>query len=104
MKVWWMNDDKLGVGDYDGVNVNKLDSGKTIRIHFTKKDTVLVNIPVDYHEGIISRVIEKLAVRSDNYNKAQYYSTQWQKAVREGKIEANRGKDGSVINIKRHDY
>ena len=104
MKVWWMNDNKLGVGDYDNSNVTKLADGETVRIHFTKKDTDITNIPDDYHEGIIGRVIEKLAARSGDYQKAQYYANEWQNAVRQGKYEANRGKDGSAVDVLRYDY
>ncbi len=104
MKVWWIDKNKLGIGSYDGTNVTKLDSAKTVRIHFTKKETSITDLPADYHEGVVARVIEKLAVKGDDFNKAQYYNSQWTNAVSQGKKEAHMGKDGSSINVMRYDY
>lgn len=104
MKVWWIKNKKVGVGEYNGTSVTKFTAGKTLRIHYTKKSNSISAIPSIYHEGVVAKVLEGLLVRQKDYQGAQYYANKWADAIRRGKQEANMGKDGSAIEVLRYDF
>jgi len=105
MNVWWIRDNKLGIASLSGSTFTTLSSGgDTLRIYYSKSSTDIADVPSQYHDGIISRVMEKISVKNENYSGAQYYTGQWANALRMGKAEANSGKDGAPYEIKGYDY
>ena len=106
---------RLKIDDQKIDDVENVDlTGMTIRIHYVKKsaDLSLANdlgnsysdIPSVLHDGLISRVLEKLNIKMGNIPLAQYYKAEWLDTIRKAKKIKNQGKDGSYYNINQHEY
>ena len=105
--TWWIEDDKLGVAEWKNSDVTTDTlGGKVLRIYIKRLPTHLCTtltekpeIPPEFHEGLISRVLEKLHARSGNLPSARYYRAEWQNCIAMGKQRSNRKKDGTLEDL-----
>lgn len=105
MKVWWLRDDKLAISEVSGSTFTTLSAaGDTIRIYYSKSTEDIAEIPSQYHEGIIGKVLERLAATKQDYNTAGYYKMEYQDAIKKAKSESNTAKAGSAFEIKGYDF
>ena len=71
--------------------------------------TDVPGIPEEFHDALIFRAIQrgyelKMAQDVKVVNTASYFRAGFEKAVKEGKKYANKGRDGSGYHIKHHDF
>ena len=105
MKVWWLRDDKLAVAELSGSTFTTLSTaGDTIRIYYSKSTESIADIPSQYHEGIVGKVVERLATAKQDYNTAGYYKMEYQDAIKKAKVESNTAKTGSAFEIRGYDF
>lgn len=116
--IYWLKDGRLGLAKIDDQKIDDVENvdltGMTIRIHYVKKSADLSlgsdlgnsysDIPSVLHDGLISRVLEKLNIKMGNIPLAQYYKAEWLDTIRKAKKIRNQGKDGSYYNINQHEY
>ena len=120
--VWWLKDEQLHLGKYlvgrhdkekevKSLGEDDIETADSFRIHYYKKatkfDTTLStspNKPEQFHEGIVSRVLEKLSARVGNLNGARYWRAEWQDTLKRGKQHANKDKDGTSYYIAQHSF
>jgi hypothetical protein len=110
--VWWLEGDKLGFGYIeDGKMKTLATGGKTLRIYFKRLPTHLgttlsekPEVAPEFHEGIMSRVLEKLHARIGNLPSARYYRAEWQDCIKMGKERSNREKDGTEYHFEIEEF
>lgn len=115
--VYWLKDGRIGVGEIDNKKIDDIKNtdltNKTIRLHYVKRsadktlaqlDTSYSDIPKVLHDGLVSRVLEKLSVKMGNIQLASYYKSEWLDCLRRAKRIKNQGKDGSSYNINHHEF
>ena len=101
--TWWIEGDKLGFGEWKNNDVSTdTVGGKTLRIYIKRLPTHLgttltdkPGVPPEFHEGIVSRVLENLHARSGSMPQARYYRNEWQTCITMGKQRSNMEKDGT---------
>lgn len=113
-KVWWLKDGKLGIATYNystGKMTTLSDTGDTIRIHFVKKASALTvtlsgspDIPSQFHDALIARVMEKLYARKGMMVETRYWRAEWQDYLKSGIVHANKAKDGTSYSVAQHSY
>mgnify|MGYP003141398899 FL=1 len=117
-KLWWIKDGKLAISSYDysedkytDVSSSDISAGDKIQIHYTRKakklDTDLSkrpDIPAQFHDGLVSRVLEKLYARKGMMNEASYWKNEWMMMMKSAKQYENKHRDGSNYAIQQHSY
>ena len=119
--VYWIERDKIGIAKY-APNEDKDNQftgpavGKAITLFVVKEATALTTdltevpgIPEESHDALIFRAIQrgyelKMAQDIKVVQTASYFRAGFEKAVKEGKKYANKGRDGSSWHIKHHDF
>jgi len=119
--VYWIERDKIGIAKY-APNEDKDNQftgpavGKAITLFVVKEATALSadltdvpGIPEEFHDALIFRAIQRgyelrMAQDPKIVNTASYFRAGFEKAVKEGKKYANKGRDGSSWHIKHHDF
>ena len=119
--VYWIERDKIGIAKY-APNEDKDNQftgpavGKAITLFVVKEATALTTdltevpgIPEEFHDALIFRAIQrgyelKMAQDITVVQTASYFRAGFEKAVKEGKKYANKGRDGSSWHIKHHDF
>ena len=104
--IYWLKDGRLGLAKIDDQKIDDVENVKK------SADLSLANdlgnsysdIPSVLHDGLISRVLEKLNIKMGNIPLAQYYKAEWLDTIRKAKKIKNQGKDGSYYNINQHEY
>jgi len=130
-KIWWIRGGKLGVGEFSDSN-NKITAftaddidSYSLRVWFTKQPTQFTttlttepNIPEQFHEGVVHRVLAKLyniaAGKAANEGKieaaqallalARINMGEWKNFLLEGKKHVNIGKEYTPIKSIPHEF
>ena len=117
-KLWWIKDGKLGISTYDysedkytDIKATDFTAGDTVQIHYTRKTKKLgttlsdsPDIPSQFHDGLVSRVLEKLFARAGDLNSASYWKNEWLLMVKSAKQYEGKHRDGSEYAIKQHNF
>jgi|TARA_B100001964_G_C13948711_1_gene472305 hypothetical protein len=110
--IWWIEGDKLGFAEWKNSDVTTdTVGGKVLRIYIKRLPTHLgttlsdkPEIAPEFHEGLISRVLEKLHARTGNLPSARYYRAEWQNCITMGKQRSNREKDGTGFHFEIEEF
>ncbi|HBZ38333.1 MAG TPA: hypothetical protein DEO59_07560 [Balneola sp.] len=117
-KLWWIKDGKIGVSIYDysedkytDIAAADITAGDTVQIHYTRKTkkldtdlTISPDIPQQFHDGLVSRVLEKLYARKGAMNETAYWKNEWATMLKAAKQYEGRHRDGSEYSIKQYGY
>lgn len=117
-KLWWIKNGKLGISIYDysedkftDIASGDITSGDTVQIHYLKKTKKLTttlsdapDIPKQFHDGLVSRVLEKLYARKGMMNETTYWKNEWLEMLKAAKQYENKHRDGSEYAIQQHSY
>lgn len=110
--VWYIKDEKLGVGQLEGTTMTTPSSSiGIIRLHiehrpspFTVDLTETNEFSDDFEEAPMAYVLEKLSVAAKDWESARYWRGVWKDLIKDGKIAKNRGKDGTGFDVIVHDH
>ena len=117
-KLWWIKDGKLGISIYDysedkftDIASGDITSGDKIQIHYLRKTKKLTttlsdspDIPKQFHDGLVSRVLEKLYARKGMMNETGYWKTEWLEMLKAAKQYENKHRDGTEYAVQQHSY
>ncbi len=129
-KYYWIKEGTIGIGyideDSEGdTNLNAVDEVKEITVHYGRKTSVFgtdlsvfSEIPPQFHEALVARVLDKLYARRAGILAEQgqvevaqamlalvrYWRGEWKNYLRRGSAFANKRKDGTAYAIKPHTY
>ena len=122
-EVYWIERDGIAIATHNVTGNSPASEftgptgSKTVTIFAVKNDENFVasgtgiiltespSIPDEFHDALAQYAIMKgYETKPDSIQMAQYFRSQWEMCVREGKKYANTGRDGSSMNIKGYDY
>ena len=117
-KLWWIKDGKIGISVYDysedkytDIAAADIAAADKIQIHFLRKTKKLGtdltkshDIPKQFHDGLVSRVLEKLYARKGMMNETGYWKNEWLTMIKTAKQYENKHRDGTPYAVKQHNY
>jgi hypothetical protein len=122
-EVYWIERDGIAIATHNVTGNSPASEftgptgSKTVTIFAVKNDENFVasgtgiiltespSIPDEFHDALAQYAIMKgYETKPESIQMAQYFRSQWEMCVREGKKYANTGRDGSSMNIKGYDY
>ena len=122
-EVYWIERDGIAIATHNVTGNSPASEftgptgSKTVTIFAVKNDENFVasgtgiiltespSIPDEFHDALAHYAIMKgYETKPESIQMAQYFRSQWEMCVREGKKYANTGRDGSSMNIKGYDY
>tara|TARA_Y100000310_G_C20309307_1_gene635490 strand:+ start:262 stop:654 length:393 start_codon:yes stop_codon:yes gene_type:complete len=125
-EVYWIERDKIAIAKLDRTATSISseftgpDAGKVVTVFAVKYDsnfgdtdsvtnkigpTESPNIPVEFHESLIYKVLERLySANLETVQLATYWNSRFEASVIEAKRYANIGRDGAAPKIKPAEY
>ena len=110
--IWFIKDEKVGVCQLaSNVMTTPSSTIGTLRLHiehrptpFTTTLTETNDFSDDYEEAPLAYVLEKIAVRKQDWESARYWRGVWKELIKDGRIAKNRAKDGTGFDVIVHDH
>jgi len=119
-EVWWVDRNKIAISIKSGDTFSGPAAGLAYVIYSVQYDEDFVSsttiegaigynespdIPVEFHDALVSGVLEKLYSNNpETIQVAEYWALKYNRSINEAKKYANTARDGTSISIKGYDY